>query len=282
VGVQMKNSNNLQEVNIQFMLPIPRQSLTDADLEAIKIDSKQIIGFPSNDYKLNHALSGINSASAKNSCVCCMAPSNAFKQLSEAVHRHRNPNIEPPCKDFPHREGENSIDKCHERIVKLTGGGSLPIPVERKREITAKNGSWFDPPLMDIPWIKWSHGEPLHIAGGITNHFNAAIFGFLRGIDSNSPWFENAKSILDDVSNILEDDLSLSKTGSSATQYRKDFRQCQQLLRDARTLRLEADKLCEQWQERLNNEESIPEIESRESRGRNEGEGSRCTSQRSL
>eukprot|EP00985_Skeletonema_marinoi_P019081 scaffold10827_cov73-Skeletonema_marinoi.AAC.1 len=143
VGVQMKNSNNLQEVNIQFMLPIPRQSLTDADLEAIKIDSKQIIGFPSNDYKLNHALSGINSASAKNSCVCCMAPSNAFKQLSEAVHRHRNPNIEPPCKDFPHREGENSIDKCHERIVKLTGGGSLPIPVERKREITAKNGSCF-------------------------------------------------------------------------------------------------------------------------------------------
>ena len=71
IGIQIKNSNNEYTVNIQFMIPILLESLTGSDLSSIKIVSKQMIGFPSNDYKLNHALTGIGSASAKNPCVCC-------------------------------------------------------------------------------------------------------------------------------------------------------------------------------------------------------------------
>ena len=259
-GIQIKNSNNEHTtMNIQFMIPILLESLNDADLREMKIVCQQIIGFPSNDYKLNLALTGINSASAKNPCVCCLAESSNFKQLSEALYRHRDPSCDPPHKDAPKREGTNSTKACHDRIMAETGGGALPLPEYRKREITAKNGSCFHEPAIDMPWIKIAHGEALHIMNGIINHLNSAIFLRLRVIDSNSSWFQKAKSILAAVTTQLEEELSLTKTGPSSTQYRKDYLHCQKLLRDARDFRLRAEQLREKWEERSNEVDRAPD-----------------------
>ena len=66
---------------------------TNAKMSDAEVSIKQVNGHPANDYKQSLILSGIGSASAICSCVCCMEEKSSFHIPSERFQKHRDPAI---------------------------------------------------------------------------------------------------------------------------------------------------------------------------------------------
>ena len=176
----------------QFRTPM---LLVDVQHSDISTTITQVVGFPANDGKQQHIISGnIHCAGIClcTSCTCQREYGGIMSSRLWGLHQQHHGVQGPAFQDPPKREGDMSFVACAERYDKETMGGAMRPTKKQKREITITCGNVTKPPLLITP-AKKNNMDPLHVSAGTANHGLEEMRKEIREVEDDEQFMVNAR-----------------------------------------------------------------------------------------
>lgn len=205
VGARLENIDGDVLFAQKFIRPMEPVDLVDIRM-SMKAKLERIQGFPCNDMKMQLLLAGISSASCTHGCPNCCSPRNDFKLMPSSLHKKiielgGDPNKfkEWTSGDYKLRTNYYSPKKCKARYDQQTCGLRMTEEVKKISKHSSKSVT-KDVLLFCRPLL--NNGDPLHVQCGINNHYNKAIWDWIKLNDTS--FGERVQEKLDECSEALD------------------------------------------------------------------------------
>ena len=178
--------------------------LGSTDFGDIAINCDQVMGFPSNDGKMQNILGGDISNAGIVPCTKCISQRRFFGRWTDRLLGLRQPAIQYVAAEKPKlRVGEMSTEACAARYEENLIGNHQILTADQKREQTIACANCFKPPLLNTHPKKLTN-DPLHISSGIANKGPDEMRVQIRELEENNVFLENAKRAEVKISKVLQ------------------------------------------------------------------------------